>query len=105
VCAALVVLPVALANVLPLPGADEQDLGKRRLPPLTDGHLFGTDELGRDLLSRVLHGGQVSLTIGVLAVIVSGVIGVVAGSAAGFFGDWVDTAVSRCWRPSCPCRC
>ena len=94
-CAALVVLPVALANVLPLPGADEQDLGKRRLPPLTDGHLFGTDELGRDLLSRVLHGGQVSLTIGVLAVIVSGVIGVVAGSAAGFFGDWVDTAVSR----------
>ncbi|MFC9648456.1 ABC transporter permease [Streptomyces sp. NPDC056937] len=95
VCTALVVLPVALAGLLPLPGADAQDLSRRRLPPLSDGHLFGTDQLGRDLLSRVLHGGQVSLTVGILAVLVSGLIGVAAGSAAGFFGGWVDAAVSR----------
>ena len=44
------------------------DLAARRLPPLTDGHLFGTDQLGRDLLARVLYGGQVSLAIGLLAV-------------------------------------
>jgi peptide/nickel transport system permease protein len=95
VCTAVVVLPVALANLLPLPGPNLQDLGQRRLPPLTGGHLFGTDQLGRDLLARVLHGGQVSLLIGVLAVLVSGVVGILAGSAAGYFGGWVDAVVSR----------
>ncbi|MEV0779928.1 ABC transporter permease [Streptomyces sp. NPDC050433] len=95
ICTALVVLPVMLAGVLPLPGADAQDLSRRRLPPLSEGHLFGTDQLGRDLLSRILHGGQVSLTVGILAVLVSGVIGIAAGAAAGFFGGWVDTVVSR----------
>jgi len=95
VCTLLVVVPVALAQVLPLSGANDQDLSRRRLPPLTDGHLFGTDQLGRDLLSRVLHGGQVSLSIGVLAVLVSGLIGIVAGAAAGYFGRWVDAIVSR----------
>ncbi|TDC48785.1 ABC transporter permease [Jiangella ureilytica] len=91
----IVVVPILLANVLPLPDPLEQDLSQRRLPPFTDGHLFGTDQLGRDLLSRVLHGGQVSLTIGVLAVVVSGVVGVIAGAAAGYYGRWVDSVVSR----------
>lgn len=95
VCTALVVLPVVLAGLLPLPEANTQNLAGRRLPPLTEGHLFGTDQLGRDLLSRILHGGQVSLTVGVLAVVVSGLIGVLAGSAAGYFGGWTDTVVSR----------
>ncbi|MFJ4261573.1 ABC transporter permease [Paenarthrobacter nicotinovorans] len=95
VCTLLVMIPIILAQVLPLPDANFQDLAARRLPPLTDGHLFGTDQLGRDLLSRVLHGGQVSLTIGVLAVLVSGAIGVILGAAAGYFGGWVDTIVSR----------
>ncbi|TDC22224.1 ABC transporter permease [Streptomyces sp. 8K308] len=95
VCTLLVVLPIALARLLPLPGPNDQDLAKRRLAPFTDGHLFGTDQLGRDLLSRILHGGQVSLTIGVLAVVVSGVIGIVAGASAGYFGGWVDSVVSR----------
>lgn len=57
--------------------------------------MFGTDALGRDLLSLVLHGGQVSIVLGVLAITVSGLIGIVLGSAAGFFGGWVDTVVSR----------
>lgn len=95
VLAGIVVVPILLANVLPLPEPLEQDLSQRRLPPFTDGHLFGTDQLGRDLLSRVLHGGQVSLTIGVLAVLVSGVVGVIAGAAAGYYGRWVDAIVSR----------
>ncbi|MGC7100172.1 ABC transporter permease [Amycolatopsis lurida] len=92
---ALVVLPVALADLLPLPDANEQNLGERRLPPLTGGHLFGTDQLGRDMLARVLDGGQVSVLIGVLAVLVSGLIGLAAGAAAGYFGGWVDAVVSR----------
>ncbi|NGN67776.1 ABC transporter permease [Streptomyces sp. A7024] len=95
VCTALVVLPILLAQLLPLPDANDQELGARRLPPLTEGHLFGTDQLGRDLLSRVLHGGQVSLTVGVLAVVVSGLIGIAAGAAAGYFGGWMDAVVSR----------
>ena len=95
VCTLLVVVPVALAGVLPLPDPDEQDLGARLLPPFTDGHLLGTDQIGRDLLSRVLYGGQTSLMIGVLAIIVSGLIGIALGAAAGFFGGWVDAVVSR----------
>ena len=61
-CALLVVVPILLANLLPLPDPNAQDLGDRLLPPLSTGHLLGTDQLGRDLLSRVLHGGQ-SLTV------------------------------------------
>jgi peptide/nickel transport system permease protein len=95
VCTVLVVVPVLLAQVLPIPDPAAQDLSRRRLPPLAEGHLFGTDALGRDLLSLVLHGGQVSITIGVLAVTVSGLIGVAAGSAAGFFGGWIDAVVLR----------
>jgi peptide/nickel transport system permease protein len=95
VLTALVVLPIVLAQVLPLPDADAQAITARFLPPFSPGHLFGTDQLGRDILSRVLHGGQVSLTIGVLAVVISGLVGVVLGALAGFFGGWVDAVVSR----------
>ncbi len=91
----IVVAPVALARILPLPSPDATNLGARRLPPLTDGHLFGTDQLGRDLLARVLYGGQVSLVIGVLAVLVSGMIGLTLGALAGYRGGWTDTVVSR----------
>jgi peptide/nickel transport system permease protein len=94
-CALAVILPVAFARVLPIPDPDTTQLGARRLPPLTDGHLFGTDQLGRDLLARILYGGQVSLAIGILAVIVSGLIGIVLGSLAGYYGGWVDAVVSR----------
>lgn len=92
---AVVVLPIVLAQFLPLPDVDAQAITSRFLPPLSEGHLFGTDQLGRDILSRVLHGGQVSLTIGVLAVVISGIVGVVLGALAGFFGGWVDAVVSR----------
>ncbi|GAA1906685.1 ABC transporter permease [Williamsia serinedens] len=95
ICALAVILPVAFARVLPIADPDTTQLGARRLPPLTDGHLFGTDQLGRDLLARILYGGQVSLAIGILAVIVSGLIGIVLGSLAGYFGGWVDAVVSR----------
>jgi peptide/nickel transport system permease protein len=91
----LVVLPIVLANFLPLADPNAQDLSARRLPPLSEGYFFGTDELGRDLLSRILFGGQTSLMIGLLAVVVSGAIGVILGSIAGFYGRWADTIISR----------
>ncbi|SDV03335.1 peptide/nickel transport system permease protein [Microlunatus sagamiharensis] len=95
VCAAVVVLPVLLAGVLPLPDPVKGVLTDSSLPPLSPGHLLGTDPNGRDLLSRILHGGQTSLLIGVLAIVLSGLIGVVAGSLAGYYGGWVDVLVSR----------
>ncbi|GAA4684347.1 ABC transporter permease [Frondihabitans cladoniiphilus] len=95
VCALVVIVPIVIAQLLPLADPNAQDLGDRLGAPLVAGHLFGTDQLGRDLLSRVLHGGQVSLAIGVLAVVVSGLIGVVLGSIAGFYGRWADVIISR----------
>lgn len=58
-------------------------------------HLFGTDEFGRDLLVRVLEGGQVSLTIGFLGALVAGVIGVLYGAVAGFVGGRADGLMMR----------
>jgi peptide/nickel transport system permease protein len=95
VLCSVVVLPVVFAAMLPIPDPLTQDLPARLQPPLSPGHLFGTDALGRDLLSRVLYGGQVSLRIGVLAVLISGVIGIVTGMLAGYFGGWVDAVISR----------
>ena len=64
-------------------------------PPLTGAHLLGTDSLGRDLLARLLSGLGVSLEIGVVATVVSLVIGVSWGAAAGYFGGWLDELMMR----------
>ncbi|CAN7453596.1 ABC transporter permease subunit [Phenylobacterium sp. LjRoot219] len=65
------------------------------LPPLTGGHLLGTDALGRDLLARLLMGLRVSLAIGLVATAVSLVIGVAWGATAGFVGGRTDEAMMR----------
>lgn len=61
----------------------------------SSAHLLGTDELGRDVFSRVLWGARVSVPIALLVVAVSSAIGLVVGAAAGYFGGWVDEAVMR----------
>ncbi len=66
-----------------------------RLDPPSREHLFGLDELGRDILSRVLAGARISLLVGLSVVSVSGVVGMIVGSIAGYFGGRVDDLISR----------
>lgn len=58
-------------------------------------YLLGTDNLGRDILSRIIDGARVSVTVAFYAIVLSGLIGTLAGMAAGFFGGWVDSIISR----------
>ncbi|MBX2869338.1 MAG: ABC transporter permease [Acidiferrobacterales bacterium] len=78
----------------------EQDLISNLLPPFwVDQHdpafLLGTDSLGRDLLSRVIHGARIALTVAVLAAGFAAVLGTVMGLIAGFYGGWIDSFISR----------
>src|SRR5699024_5207503 len=72
-----------------------QDLSARLQPPLTEGYVLGTDALGRDVLSRLIHGTRISLVVGFAAVLLSAVIGVVIGLISGYAGGWVDSAFMR----------
>ena len=65
------------------------------LPP-SSTHWMGTDLVGRDVLSRVIHGGRISLTVGFVSVSISAIIGVLLGLTAGFFGGRVDNFIMRC---------
>jgi len=66
-----------------------------RLNPPSERHWLGTDNLGRDVLSRMIHGTGISLRIGFIAVAFATFIGLILGSLAGFYGGWVDAALSR----------
>ncbi len=78
----------------------EQDLMLQYIPPVwadraEPGHLFGTDNLGRDILSRLIYGTQIALFVAVTAAAAAGLLGTVLGLLAGYLGGWVDTAISR----------
>ncbi len=91
---ALFVLVAVFAPWLAPYGPLEQDVRNAFEPPSTD-HLFGTDELGRDVLSRLIYGARISLQAAVLAVAVALALGLLPGVLAGYARGWVDTIVSR----------
>ena len=92
---ALLALMALIGPLLPLQDPLRQVLADRLLPPGSPGHWLGTDELGRDLLSRLVHGARLTLAIAVLVVAVVVPIGLLIGTAAGFFGGWVDRVLMR----------
>jgi peptide/nickel transport system permease protein len=83
-----------LAPVLAPYDPNQQNLTEALQPPSAE-HFFGTDNLGRDIFSRILWGGRISLMVGVLAVSLAVVVGVPLGLVSGFLGGWVDMAIQR----------
>jgi len=96
----LVVLLILMLASLSAPVLTPHDPVKQRLvdaltPPNDPEHLLGTDHLGRDMLSRLLYGGRLSLMIGFMAVGIGLAVGIPLGAVSGFYGGWVDMVIQR----------
>ena len=72
-----------------------QDLKLRLLPPLSEGHLLGTDDFGRDILSRLIMGSRITLFIITLVAVTAPLFGMLVGTIAGYFGGWTDEILMR----------
>ena len=97
---ALVAVAALFAPALAPHDPLEQDLMTGLLPPFgfagaDPAHLLGTDDLGRDVLSRLIFGSRVALTVALLAAAASATVGTILGLLAGYFGGWTDAVVSR----------
>jgi peptide/nickel transport system permease protein len=96
----LLVFCAIFASLLAPHSPIEGSLGKRLIPPLgMEGasleHMLGTDRLGRDTLSRLIYGAQISLAVSLVGIVLTGVVGAAVGLLAGFWGGWVDTICMR----------
>jgi peptide/nickel transport system permease protein len=90
----LMVLAAVFAGSIAPYGENEIDLFNITAPP-SNAHLLGTDELGRDELSRLFYGGRISLLVGVATALLATAIGIVVGAVAGYYGGWLDAALMR----------
>jgi peptide/nickel transport system permease protein len=91
----LLVIISILATVLAPRDPTETHLSQRLAPPATPGYPLGADELGRDILSRLIWGGRISLLVGFSAVLVAMAFGVLVGLIGGYFGGWLDSLIMR----------
>jgi peptide/nickel transport system permease protein len=89
----VIIVAVLCAGLSPY-NPEETDMSSRFEPPSRE-HWMGTDALGRDLFTRVLYGGRVSLAVGFSVVLITLVIGIPVGAVAGYFGGWVDNILMR----------
>lgn len=90
----VLLLVTVFADYIAPYGYEEMDL-RNKFAPLSWEHPFGTDNMGRDIFSRVIYGGRISLLVAVAALIMSLIVGLIIGSAAGYFGGWCDTIIMR----------
>jgi ABC-type dipeptide/oligopeptide/nickel transport system permease subunit len=88
------VLTSVFVPLLPIPDPLAQDLPNRFKPPSTE-HLFGTDNYGREVLSRVIWGGRISIFVGTFSVALASIIGVTVGLISGYFGKFLDVVIMR----------
>jgi peptide/nickel transport system permease protein len=95
--AAIVIVTIVAALAAPwvVPYDPSRQQLSLRLEGPSTAHPFGLDELGRDILSRVLVGARISLLVGVTVVSISSLVGIILGAIAGYFGGWLDEAISR----------
>ena len=91
---AILSLVAIFASVISPYDPAEIDQDSLLVPP-SSRHLMGTDSLGRDLFSRIAFGARISLSIGIIAVGIATLIGIILGSIAGFYGRWVDSLIMR----------
>ncbi len=90
---AAVLLLAALAPLLAPHDPNLQDTSQRLLPPLSDHHVLGTDQLGRDILSRLIYGARMAAVVGLVSVSIGSSVGIALGLCAGYFGGVVDDAI------------
>jgi peptide/nickel transport system permease protein len=83
-----------LAPVLPIADPDVQNLAQRLKPP-SGSNFLGTDDLGRDIFSRLIWGARVSVPAGMAVILATGTIGCALGALAGYLGGWVDSVIMR----------
>lgn len=98
----LVIFMAISADLLAPHDPAAQNLRLRNLPPMTPSvsdnpfpHVFGTDPLGRDILSRIIFGARTSIVVGVTSMLVSGLTGSLLGIIAGYYGGWIDDVIMR----------
>ena len=90
------VIIIALALLAPILPLDPNTTNVRNMfQPPSPEHWFGTDDIGRDYLSRVIYGGRVSLLVGFLAMITCVCVGVLVGTVSGYCGGWIDSILMR----------
>jgi peptide/nickel transport system permease protein len=92
---AALALGALLAPLLTAHDPNEVDTTRRLARPLTPGHPLGTDEFGRDMTARLLHGARISLAIGLAATALAALAGSLCGLVAGLGGGWIDHAIMR----------
>ena len=90
---ALIVVAILAPVIAPI-GYNDQSLVRRLQPPGAE-HWFGTDELGRDVFSRIVWGSRITLYISSLVAVIAAPIGLAVGTTAGYFGGWTDTVLMR----------